>query len=213
MSASTLILMRHAESTGNAQGIWQGQMDWPLSERGRSQADRASRLLAALDVDLVSGSDLERARTTAAIVAEACGCGLRLDARLREIHVGAWEGLPGSEVARRYPGEWERMISGEDIVRGGGESVAMAVARLMPAVHETIDAVPAGGTGVIVSHGASITAVLSVLLEVDYRRLRSKIGGLRNAHWARVGLEGEGAVLTGWNLGPLDERALEEIQR
>ena len=213
MPATSLILMRHAESTANALGLWQGQLDFPLSEAGRQQADNAARELAGRGVQLVASSDLERARTTAAAAAKACRCDLRLDARLREMHVGEWEGLSTSSVSTEYPDAWRRMISGEDIARGEtGETIAIAQERLVPAIHDVIHSLPAGGTALVVSHGASITAILASLLEVDYRRLRTLIGGLRNAHWAEVDLLEEGSVLRGWNIGAVARDAHSEIQ-
>ena len=41
-----LLLVRHGQSTANAKGIWQGQMEFPLSERGRVQAGLAGRGLS-----------------------------------------------------------------------------------------------------------------------------------------------------------------------
>src|ERR671929_2443690 len=90
-----LILVRHGESTWNAEERLQGQLDPPLSERGREQ----SRALAAA-VDLtgfpperIVCSDLTRARETAELLGVAPG---RYDERWREIDIGEWGGGPGA---------------------------------------------------------------------------------------------------------------------
>lgn len=60
-----LIILRHAESTWNSEGRWQGHADPPLSELGAGEADSAGRRLrAGPSIDLLVTSDLRRARTT-----------------------------------------------------------------------------------------------------------------------------------------------------
>ena len=71
MSDTSFLLIRHAESTWNAEGRWQGHGDPPLSERGRRQAAGLAHELASEPVDLLLASDLVRAAETAAGVAFA----------------------------------------------------------------------------------------------------------------------------------------------
>ena len=101
---TVFLLIRHAESTWNAAGRWQGQADPPLSELGRRQALQLARELAVEPVDCVIASDLARANETAAILAEVWGLGARLDPRLRELDVGAWAGLTREQIVwgRRF---------------------------------------------------------------------------------------------------------------
>ena len=63
-----LLLVRHGESTANARGIWQGQMEFPLSEEGRRQAALAGRALARSPLDGLYSSPLSRAFETAEII-------------------------------------------------------------------------------------------------------------------------------------------------
>ncbi|MBA2326593.1 MAG: histidine phosphatase family protein, partial [Actinobacteria bacterium] len=71
--ATRLFLVRHGESTWNADGRWQGQADPPLSALGEEQACDAAARLAAGGFSRVVASDLQRARRTAEILAEALG--------------------------------------------------------------------------------------------------------------------------------------------
>lgn len=98
-----LLVVRHGESEWNAVGRWQGQEDPPLTDRGRDQARHASRAVGALDG--VVSSPLDRARTTAEIIAEEIGIGPvgTIDG-LIERHAGAWQGLTRSEIEDRDPG-------------------------------------------------------------------------------------------------------------
>ncbi len=117
------LLIRHAQSTWNAEGRWQGHANPPLSEEGRRQAERLSRELADEKVDSVIASDLGRAAETAAIVASVWGLTPRLDSRLRELDVGTWTGLTRDEIARVDSKALADFESGKPDARpGGGES-------------------------------------------------------------------------------------------
>jgi probable phosphoglycerate mutase len=98
-----LLLVRHGESTWNADGRWQGQADPPLSERGREQAAAAARAVGT--VDAIVTSDLERAADTGAIIARLLGIEPVLtEPRLRERDAGPLSGMTRPEIHERYPG-------------------------------------------------------------------------------------------------------------
>ena len=89
MLSARLILVRHGQSTHNAQARLQGQADPPLSDAGRTEAELLRPALARFDEDRVLTSDLQRASQTAELLGYP---GARRDPRLREIDVGEWEG-------------------------------------------------------------------------------------------------------------------------
>src|SRR4028118_1907949 len=64
-----LLLIRHGQSTANASGVWQGQLDFPLSEEGRRQAAGAGHALKGATISGVYASPLSRAFETAEIIA------------------------------------------------------------------------------------------------------------------------------------------------
>jgi broad specificity phosphatase PhoE len=102
-SSTRILVLRHGQSEWNALGRWQGQADPPLTDAGREQAYRATQLLGQFD--LIATSDLQRAHETAAIISQGLGIGpVIVDARLRETHVGEWEGLTHDDIEREYPG-------------------------------------------------------------------------------------------------------------
>src|SRR4051812_28497437 len=94
MLPARLLLVRHGQSTYNAQARLQGQADPPLSEAGREEALRLAPALPGFPDDRVVTSDLQRARETAALLGHP---GARPEPRLREIDVGAWAGRPLTE--------------------------------------------------------------------------------------------------------------------
>lgn len=155
-------MVRHGQSTWNAEGRWQGQADPPLSPVGELQAVEAAsalvELLARQAVDEIVASDLQRAALTATIIASELGHGpVALDRRLRERHAGPFQGLTREEVAERFPGFLEagkRPPGFEPSESAGGRALAAlkAVAHRLP-----------GDTVLVVSHGGILRALRKVL--------------------------------------------------
>ncbi|MGH9114879.1 MAG: histidine phosphatase family protein, partial [Acidimicrobiales bacterium] len=111
-----LLLLRHAESTWNHVGRWQGWADPPLSPDGEAQVRAAAgRLAAEPPFEMVATSDLCRARRTAELLAGELGIdgGLAVDAGLREYDVARWSGLTYEQIEAGWPGELERFRRGE----------------------------------------------------------------------------------------------------
>ncbi|HET7545069.1 MAG TPA: histidine phosphatase family protein [Polyangiaceae bacterium] len=129
-----IMLLRHGESEGNAQGRMQGRRDYPLTALGRVQAARAAAFIGAsgLALDAVYTSPLKRAWETASIVAES---GVRpspvIDDDLPEIGAGRIEGLNEAEIREAHPEFMHRPLSETgDFSAYGGESYADVQNRL-----------------------------------------------------------------------------------
>jgi probable phosphoglycerate mutase len=102
--------------------------------KGRAQARFLQLQLQSMDFRRVYCSDLRRCRETARIISSRHGLRIRPVRELREIALGDWDGLPVSEVKRRFPGEYERR--GRDILDyrpSGGESFLDLQDRVVPA--------------------------------------------------------------------------------
>jgi len=84
-------LVRHGETQWNAERRIQGQSDSALTENGERQAWQVAERARALGITHIISSDLGRTRRTAEIIAEACGCDIILDERLRELNMGVLE--------------------------------------------------------------------------------------------------------------------------
>ncbi len=97
--------LRHSESVGNAEGIYQGQSDFPLSQTGIRQvnalAERWQCEQAAFD--LAISSPLSRARQTAMILCEALDLRLELEPLWTERDFGEIAGLRREEAHRKMP--------------------------------------------------------------------------------------------------------------
>ncbi|WP_237565502.1 histidine phosphatase family protein [Ornithinimicrobium cavernae] len=197
-----LIVWRHGETEHNAGGIWQGQLDTDLSVRGEAQAREAATALATLAPSRIVSSDLRRAAHTAAVLGETTGVPVEYDARLREIHVGAWQGLTQGDVAERYPETVAAISRGEDVVRGEhGESVAHVQERVMEVTGELLAELPPDGTLALVTHGVTGRTLVAALIGLDQHQAWLSMGGLRNCHWAELAEHRTGWRMLSWNVG------------
>ncbi|MGA8979636.1 MAG: histidine phosphatase family protein [Pedococcus sp.] len=191
-----ILLVRHGETEHNAGGVWQGQLDTPLSEAGLEQARASGRAIAAYRPVRVVASDLSRAAVTGEHVARAAGVEVTLDPRWREIHVGQWQGLHTTQVRAGYAELLEEMDRG-DVRRGvDGETLAEVGRRAGAALRELVDGLGEGECAVVAAHGVSSRAAVADLLGLDQHLATHALRTLGNCHWAEL-VEGR----TGWQLG------------
>jgi len=149
-----LLLVRHGESTWNAELRWQGTADPPLSDLGERQARAAAPAVAALAITALVTSDLVRARQTAALVAPP-GIEIDLEPALRERSAGEWTGLTRDEIEDRFPGDLAARRSPP-----GFEPDEPLLARVLPALTGLL---AADGVALVVTHGGVIRTVERVL--------------------------------------------------
>jgi len=160
VSDASLLLIRHAESSWNAAGRWQGHGDPPLSDRGREQANALARELARDAIDVLVSSDLRRAAETAAILGQARGLRPERNPRLRELDLGDWQGLTRDQIERADGDVLRRFDAGDlDVRPGGGENLREIERRAFSAVSELVDAHP-GRRLAVVTHLGVIRALL-----------------------------------------------------
>ena len=176
MSETRFLLIRHAESTWNAQRRWQGQGDPPLSPAGQHQAAQLGQRLRALPIDILLASDLARAAQTAEVVGEVLGLDPRPDPRLRELDIGHWSGLTRKEIAERDGETLARFDGGDPDVRpGGAESRREVATRVHSALTAEARAHP-GACIAVVTHLGVIRSLHpgSVLANVEWCRIPAK---------------------------------------
>src|SRR5580765_2533496 len=114
---STAILLRHGQSVWNAENLFTGWYDSPLSETGNAAAEAGGRLLLDEGIlpDVVHTSVLVRAIATAEITLRAAGrmwVPVQRHWRLNERHYGGLQGLNKAAVREQYGDEqlllWRR---------------------------------------------------------------------------------------------------------
>ncbi|MGA8113211.1 MAG: histidine phosphatase family protein [Actinocatenispora sp.] len=194
-----LLLCRHGQTLWNAANRIQGQHDIDLDDLGRAQAEQAATLLADERPDALVASDLRRAWDTAAAIGAATGLSARADPRLREIAYGDWEGLTGDEVEARYPEEYLRWKSGQQVRVSGVEDLNQVVKRMVEGLSAAADLAP-DGTVVVVGHGGSAKRGCAGLLGWSEDMVRT-IRGMSNCHWMDLRRGRTGWRMYGYNLG------------
>ncbi|WES69191.1 2,3-diphosphoglycerate-dependent phosphoglycerate mutase GpmB [Superficieibacter sp. HKU1] len=210
-------LVRHGETQWNAERRIQGQSDSPLTEKGERQAHQVGERAKALGITHIISSDLGRTRQTAAIIADACGCEVTFDPRLRELDMGVLEerhidSLTGDEEA------WRRqLVNGTSDGRiPDGESMQELSDRMHAALAACLE-LPQGSRPLVVSHGMALGCLVSTILGLPAwaeRRLR-----LRNCSISRIDYQQSPWLASGWvvetagDVSHLDAPALDELQR
>lgn len=159
-----ITLLRHGESVGNAESRWQGQADFPLTERGRAQAqalaERWKREQAQFDH--VISSPLTRTKETADIIASALNLKVELDPLWLERDNGEFSGLTADEVRESFIRP--DFTTPYDPVGFDGEGDWELFLRAGQALHELLKREPA--RYLIVSHGGLLNQVMHAIVGV-----------------------------------------------
>jgi 2,3-bisphosphoglycerate-dependent phosphoglycerate mutase len=192
ISVGTLILLRHGESEWNAENLFTGWVDVPLSAKGQAEARRGGELLreTGLLPDIVHTSVLRRAIATANIaldVADRHWIPVKRDWRLNERHYGALQGKnkkqtleefgeeqfmlwrrsydtppPPIEPDAEFSQEGDSRYAGAEIPRT--ECLKDVVARMLPYWESAvIPDLRAGKTVLLAAHGNSLRALVKYL--------------------------------------------------
>ncbi|MGH3144887.1 MAG: histidine phosphatase family protein [Rubrobacter sp.] len=160
-----LLLVRHGESTANARGIWQGRMEFPLSEEGRRQAALAGRALARDPFDGLYSSPLSRALETAEEIRLGTGFPGEVVSLggLSERRGGILEGHTWTEQEARNPELARKFLSIPEEERWtlvGAETDERILKRFERAISSIRSRHPGGSRMVVVSHGGVMRAFL-----------------------------------------------------
>lgn len=164
-----LILVRHGQSTANASGVWQGQLDFPLSEKGRVQAHRTGKALASPPFDALYASPLSRAYETAEIIAREAGFREEVSSEqsIAERAGGLLEGTTREEREAHYPEIMEKLATLAEEERWpvvGAETDEQLLARFAGAMADLRERHGARSRIVVVTHGGVMRAFLRALL-------------------------------------------------
>ncbi|MBO1502965.1 2,3-diphosphoglycerate-dependent phosphoglycerate mutase GpmB [Serratia proteamaculans] len=210
-------LVRHGETEWNAARRIQGQSDSPLTANGEHQARLVAQRVSKQGITHVITSDLGRTRRTAQIIAEACGCEVITDPRLRELHMGVLEERLIDSLTPQEEHWRKQMVDGTADGRiPQGESMSELGDRMREALESCL-MLPEGSKPLIVSHGIALGCLISTVLGLPAyaeRRLR-----LRNCSLSRVDHQQSPWLASGWivetagDVTHLDTPALDELQR
>jgi broad specificity phosphatase PhoE len=189
-----LLLVRHGQSTANAKGIWQGQMEFPLSEEGRVQAGLAGRGLSGEPFEGLYSSPLSRAFETAEIIRDRTGfAGEVVPVEgLTERNGGILEGHTWAEQKQRNPELAKKFLAIPEEERWalvGAETDEEVIARFQDALSSIRALHPGGARIVVVSHGGVMRAFLRDLFgpEVLPGAQRTANASITRLQWGEMG--------------------------
>jgi 2,3-bisphosphoglycerate-dependent phosphoglycerate mutase len=160
-----LTFLRHGESVGNAENRFQGHADFPLTEKGRAQAqDLAERWLADdVTFDRCISSPLLRTRQTAEIVTQALNVPLEFDADWMEINNGLMAGLNDEEAEKVAPPP--NFMTPYTRYGKTGESRWELYLRAGKAIQAILDRAPA--RYLVVAHGGILNMAMYAILNIS----------------------------------------------
>ena len=183
-------MVRHGETDWNRESRFQGQSDPPLNASGRRQAHELAQRLRGESLDTVYASPLRRAYETAEIVAGGLGLEVQAVDALREVFLGAWEGLTLSEVEARFPEGYRRWVGHRDGWHGG-ESYDELAQRVIAGLLEIAEA-HEGGRVLAVTHGGPIRSAVAAATGTPFAEIHSSVRVIENCAVLRFTV-GDGA--------------------
>lgn len=197
VEATRVFALRHGETAWNVDTRLQGQLDIPLNDTGRWQAERLGRALADEGLAAIYASDLARAFETAQAVSRATGVPVIADTGLRERGFGVFEGQTFQEIEERWPElslRWRKRDL--DFAPEGGEALSGFYARSVTTA-ERLSARHPGQTIALVAHGGVLDCLYRAASRIDLQGPRT--WQLGNASINRLLYTPAGFTLVGWS--------------
>ena len=173
MEATRICLVRHGETSWNAEKRIQGNIDVGLNEAGLAQAEAAARWLSPLAIEALYSSDLLRARQTAQGLAVALKLVPILRPEFRERRYGLFEGLTYEQSRTRYPDVYslfEERVP-DFVIPYGGESLQQLQLRVSTGLRRLVDE-HRGQTIAVVTHGGVLDIVNRLVRGTSLRQPR-----------------------------------------
>ena len=178
----TLYLVRHGETTYNAQGRIQGHTDAPLSPLGFKQAEAIANRLSKDKFTAVYSSDLGRASSTAEIIAAHHNLPVNTTPLIRESNLGVVQGLTNAEVEQRYPAELNEWRRNPLTMRPpGAETQQDVITRCAQFLQNISNAHNDGDKILVVGHGGSLRGLIVAACKLS-------IGFYRMIHFSNASL-------------------------
>jgi 2,3-bisphosphoglycerate-dependent phosphoglycerate mutase len=196
MSSTThVVIIRHGQSQGNAEGRFGGHTDTPLSPRGRRQANATAKALASEKFDAIYSSDLPRAIETASPLAQLTGVSLETTDALRERSVGVMEGLTFEEAAEQHPEQYQALLRRDfEHVLLGGESYRQTLDRASRKLDEAIEQHRGGRIALFAHTGTICILILHLMGALDAPELKPVWIATANCGIARFDLRDDDFV-------------------
>jgi len=195
MNTTRVLLIRHGQSEGNAEGRFGGHTATPLSMRGRLQAEATALALSTEDITAIYSSDLSRAVKTALPLARLTGLEVEQTEAFRERSVGVMEGLTFEEAAAQHPEQYAALLRRDfEHVLLGGESYRQMLDRASRRLDQLIEQHKDGRIAVFSHTGTICILTLHLMGALDAPELRPVWISTANCGITRFELRSDGFV-------------------
>ncbi len=168
---TNIYVVRHCETEGNVQGVFQGWIDMDISELGAAQLEALGKRFEHIKLDAIISSPLIRTQKTAGAIRGDRDIPIILDNDVIEINGGIYEGKPFRNmelVDPSFPEIWNDRIW--DLNPPKGESAVCAYERIWNAVRRAAEAYK-GQTVAIATHGGVGRFLLCKVLKDDIKAM------------------------------------------
>ncbi len=188
-----IIIVRHGQSIGNATKTILGHTDLDLSELGYKQAEVTAKALKNEKIDLIYSSDLKRAYNTAVPHAKIHNLAINTSEKLREVYIGAWEGLKIDDIIAK----WGREAVETDWLGNFGNFIFPEGEGLMASGKRFYDEIyrianeNKGKTILVTAHAAVIRAFWSIIADISPRDITNLLPFATNASYSICYLEND----------------------
>ena len=169
-----IIFVRHGETEYNKTRKFQGHLQIPLNEKGRTQAVQLEKSLRQYKITHIYCSNLIRARETAEIINNSFSLPIVIDNRLDERDWGIWENQNRHEILKQNPESgniWNEENLDANPYRGE------TTRNLMTRTTEFLN--------YIVKHHAASDVILAVTHGGPMRKMLGVIKGLHDEQYLR----------------------------
>lgn len=161
------ILVRHGQTEWNRVERFRGQVDIPLNETGKAQAQKVAARLAGDKIDVLYASPLSRTMQTAEPIAAGHQLEIQKHDTLMDIDIGALEGLTVEEAKQSFPEVIDKWMNAPGHVKfPKGESIKTVANRLQALLEELSTRHP-DQTVALVSHRVMCHILVCLVLGLD----------------------------------------------
>jgi broad specificity phosphatase PhoE len=201
-----IFLARHGESTANQGKLLSGQLDFPLTDKGKNQAHWLCDVLKENSLSAIYASSLTRAVETAQPTAQYHKLDIHTVDDLKEIHFGVLQGKVANALDEENQALWQAYGLDKDFTVPGGESFNAFQQRILNCLEVLLQAIP--DNSLIVAHRNTNEVILSKLLGLDSANDKSinvknkylyeiQLGAQSSVNTIRLGGEFHGKKFTG----------------
>jgi len=170
---SRIFLIRHGETNWNKEGRFQGQIDIPLNENGKIQANKTFEFLKDITFNKAFSSSMHRPYETAQIILQD-NKDLKIEKidSLVEISHGLWEGKLEEEIREKWPillKNWHEKP--EEVIMPEGESIKDVSERSVEAFDKICLSQEDNDLSLLVAHDAVNKTIICNIFGTNYSNI------------------------------------------